>query len=300
MSKHITGKKSSYQNDKNNTNFFMGKVVSNKDAADGRRIKVRIKGVDDHISNDNELNYCNPLIPKFLNIVPKIGETVFVLVPDAANNFENRIYIGPIISQPQKLDKDPHFYSSTSLFDTGFVTPEAAPSTLPEARGVYPKDEDIALQGRKNTDIIFKNNQLLFRAGKYELNNNLSFNKSNPAFIQLNFNVELNDDENGAKGSVTNIVSDKINLLTHSGGTPNFNLNDQDNMISDTELKRILKVAHPIPFGDELVNFLNLIKEYIASHKHPYHGLPADNTKNVQDILNYDLNKMLSNNIKIN
>lgn len=298
MSKHIAGKSSIYQTDKTNTNFFIGRVVSNTDSADGNRIKVRIKGVDDHIGNDINLVWCNPMIPKFINIVPKIGETVFVIVPNSANNYENRVYIGPIISQPQKLEKDPHFYTSRSLFDNGFTEPDQAPSTIPNAKGIYPKTEDIALQGRKNTDIIFKENQILLRAGKSELTNNLAFNKINPSYIQLNFNAEL--DKDGNRGSVTNIVSDKINLLTHSGGTPNYQLADQTQMISDDELKKIIETAHPLAFGDELVNFLNLVKEFIASHIHPYNGLPADKNKNVQDILNYDLNRLLSNNIKIN
>lgn len=298
MTKFATGQKSSYHSSNTTNNFFFGVVVNNTDSNDGNRIKVRIKGIDDKITDVNKLSWCNPVIPKFINIVPKIGETVFILVPDSTNLFENRVYIGPIISQPQKLEKDPHFYSSMSLFDTGFTEPEQSPSTLPKAKGVYPNTEDIALQGRKNTDIIFKDNQVLIRAGKHELNDNLIFNETNPAFIQLNFDAEI--DKDAKRGSVINIVSDKINLLTHAGGKPNYNLSDKKKMISEEELKRIMDSAHPLPFGDELVNFLTLIKEYIATHVHPYHGMPSDKNKNVKDILNYDLNRLISNNIKIN
>ncbi len=290
-------------NDKNKSASIIsiGQVVSNVDPADGGRLKVRIKGVDEQTSNAN-LPYALPMIPKFVNIIPNVGETVLIFTFSSNNKYENRLWVGPFISQPQKLKNDPYFYSSTSLFDGGVVEPEKAPSVIPDANGVYPSKENIALQGRDNSDITFKPNEIVLRAGKFVINNNLEFNKKNPTYIQLKFNVitkAATDNSVEERGGVTNIVSNKINLLSHNG-SPRFNLSDQTSLITDDELKLILTKTHPLVYGDVLIDFINLVKEYISSHTHPYSGLPAVPTTNVQSILNFNLEGLVSQNVRTN
>jgi hypothetical protein len=51
----------------------------------------------------------------------------------------------------------------------------------------------------------------------------------------------------------------KINL-THENGSPRFNLTNQDNLISDSELDKMLSEAHQLPFGDVLLEYLRLLK----------------------------------------
>jgi hypothetical protein len=187
--------------------------------------------------------------------------------------------------------------------DGGMINPEQAPSELPEASGIYPKPNEIALQGRDNADLVFKPREVLLRAGKFELNNNLKFNKIDPAYIQLKYNVPIkaasgNIEEE--RGSVTNIVSSKINLLTHKDGNPRFTLNNQEEMITDNELLRILDEAHDAAFGDVLVEWAKLIQEFVSTHIHPYNGIPSDQNKNVRDILNFDVERLKSKNIKLN
>lgn len=282
--------------------IFFGKVVDTTDEFDGNRVKARIKGVDDHVA-DSDLAFCFPVIPKFLNVVPKKGETIMIMVPNPSNLFENRLYFGPIISQPQKLEMDPHFYSSRSLMDGGFIGPEETPSKNPEAIGVYPKKHEIAIQGRKNTDIRLRDSEVLIRAGKHVTNQKLNFNREDPAYIQIKHNVNVEPregDQPAKKGSVTNIVASKINLITHENGRPRFKVTDQEENIVDTELERILDEAHPVPYGDVVEEFFALVKEFVQSHVHPYHGDAPDQTKNVEDILNFDLNRVSSKNIKIN
>lgn len=290
-----------YENTNGIQLFYFGKVVSNTDEFDGQRIKVRIKGIDDHIDNDN-LSFAFPILPKHINIVPNVGETAIIQIQNTANPFENRLYFGPVISQPHKLNNDPHYYSSRALLAGGFIDPDQAPSKLPEAKGIYPSIEEISIQGRVNTDIRLKRNEVLIRAGKFEEGNSLKFNKTNPSYIQLKYGVNLNSDNTNEvkRGSVTNIVASKINLLTHDGGSPRFKLTNQDNLISDEELSKILTEAHPIAKGDVIEEFFALIKEFVQSHVHAYHGDAPDQTKNIQDILNFDLSRISSENIRIN
>lgn len=281
-------------------NFHVGVVESNLDPNDAGRIKVRIKGIDDHITETQQLSYAFPLLQKFIHVFPKIGETVWVMFPDKENPFMDRLFIGPIISQPQNLNRDPHAISSTAGLDSAFAAPKPAPSTFPESRGVYPKTTDIAIQGRNNSDIIFRDSEIQIRVGKFSEENKNGevpkFNIKNPTYIQLK---QAKSDA----GGVVNLVGSKINILSHDGGSPRFNLSDQDNMISNDELARILEKAHPLVFGDLLIEYLNLFKEAFTNHVHPYDGMKPEDLKGgnaKKKFLEFDLNKIISKNIKIN
>jgi len=279
------------------TLIVIGRVVSISDEFDGGRIKARVEGVDD-TNSDSELPYSFPLIPKHLGIMPKVGESVLIFKSSLENDKENRLWVGPIISQPHKLNNDPHFFSSTATKDGGVIEPEQAPSTLPNAKGIYPDKKYISIQGRNNNDIIFKDNELLIRNGKHLVDDNLTFNKESISYIKIKNNV-LIDTEEEILGGATTIVSDKINLISHSGNR-NFNITNQDDLITDEELLRIIENASPLVYGDKLNELLELVKEFINNHTHAYPGLPPVKTKLEEDILNYNLNDLISNNIRIN
>lgn len=292
--------------------FYWATVESNDDDFDGGRIKARIKKVDDG-KTLKELPYAFPLIQKFMHSVPKVGETVMVFMPDVSNPNVDRMFVGPLISQPQFLPKDPELYTSKSLVDTGYRKPESAPSTIPDSIGVYPTKDEIAIQGRNNSDIIFRDNQLVLRAGKFEVignneNNKIpKFNKKNPAYIQIVSDTIIKKGEGSnqpdTKGTVTNIVANKINLLTHDDGQPRFNLNDQKTQITEDEMLTILEKAHPLVFGDILVEYLKLQRAAFSNHVHRYHGTKAEDLSGANDIdkyLEFDLNRLLSKNVRTN
>jgi hypothetical protein len=290
-----------------NTNFFVGVVVSNDDKSDANRIRVRVRGVDDHLS-DNELPFCFPMQTKFFSITPKIDEVVFIIVPSSEFMHVDRVYFGPVISQPQMLLKDTFINGSTNSLDRGFSQQRVAPSTIPENKGVFPNKEDVSIQGRDNADIILKSKEVLLRAGKFELNTKPGeipkFNFDSPSYIQIKNNVVLNKKEKVIeKGGVINVVSNKINLLTHKNGSPKFGLNDPESMISASEMEKILAEAHPMVFGDLLVSYLKLLRNAFIGHVHPYNGLTAEDLSGKNDVdkyLEFDLNSILSSNIKIN
>lgn len=313
--KHGLGGRSMFNKTENSTQiFYFAKVESNIDNYDGGTIRARIKGIDDHIVAA-QLPTAFPLMTKTFHIVPKAGETVIIFVPDAANPFIDRVYVGPIISQPQYLEKDQHLYTSRAMLDSGITDPKEAPSSIPENRGVNPYKEDVALQGRKNSDIILKPDEVVIRAGKFVTTNEKSstkiFNKENPAYIQLKHDVVIKEgksdgtmqESKGETGTVANVVASKINLLTHKEGQPRFTLNDQDKLISDEQILDILKDAHPLVFGDLLVEYLKLQRAAFVNHVHPYHGKKPQDLSGAEDIDNYlefDLNRLLSKNIRIN
>jgi hypothetical protein len=307
--KFAFGQRSMYnQKDNHNNTFYFGKVDSTIDEFDGGTIRARIKGLDDHIVNATELPSAFPLLQKFFHVTPKVGETVMVFIPDTSNPYADRVYIGPIISQPQNLYYDKHFYTSRAMMGSGFVAPKDAPSTIPENLGVHPKKEDVALQGRQNSDVILRKNEVVIRAGKFETTTKKDvvkkFNKKNPAYIQLKHDVTIEENnDNEVKGTVANVVASKINLLTHEDGQPRFRLNDQTDLITEDEILKILDKAHPLAFGDLLVEYLKLQRQAFINHVHPYHGKKPQDLAGSEDIdkyLEFDINRILSKNIRIN
>jgi hypothetical protein len=105
--------------------------------------------------------------------------------------------------------------------------------------------------------------------------------------------------KNDVTTSVINVVANKINLISHDG-EHSFNLTDPKGLITDDEQEKINNDAHPLVYGDTLVEFLNLIKKYVISHVHPYNGLPPDPSKTTTDVMGFDLNKILNKNINSN
>jgi hypothetical protein len=319
-----TGKKSVYDNEKQVNNLIqLGQVVSIDDPKALGRIKVRIigptsKGGDDSISDKN-LAWCFPLLPKHLQTPVKVKEAVFIFIFNKEREYQDRLYIGPIISQSQQLNNDPYQITALRGFSFANQTPSTAPDTIPELNGVFPKKEDVSIQGRFNTDITQKPNEVVIRAGKFtsstpNSNNpfNFKFNAKTQAFIQIKNDVIIKpatQNEAVKYGSVINHVANKINLITLADGSPNFNVLNQDNLISDDELANILKNAHQVPFGDVLLEYLILLKNMVLNHVHNGSGKPPTDlttSGNKQSVAEFkakadDLEKsMLSKNIRIN
>lgn len=311
--------------------------------ADPNLIRCRIdSNVFDKDLADSQLPNCYPLLPKHVNIVPKVGEMVFIILLDPANRYSDRLYFGPIISSPANLFKDTVDKTALASLAISPVSPNLDIDTLKSAIGVFPQREDIALQGRDNADIILKENETLIRAGQHELNNNLVFNSKNPSYIQIRFdapiakkqnanqtggsngfsqggyNFSLSGQEfsptkptatdgsggnNTKNGSVINIVSDKINILGHSDTDRDYILGNNENYISDEELLNIIENAHPVVFGDTLLDYLKKLELAFMNHVHRFPGLKpsaVDGENYLKEYLEYPVETMLSKNIKVN
>lgn len=279
-------------------------VLSVEDEYSGLRIKVRLEPEDADCSNIDELPYCFPLLPKHLHINPKVGECVLVILSIQGKPKGNRFFIGPLISQQYALNYDPFTFQSRCLL-TGdnIAKPLPNPKNNPENEGTSPEREDIAIQGRQNTDIILKDNELRLRCGfKKEPNglpkNTLLFNREDLAYIQMKYK-HLKDNKNRDISSIINVVADRINLLSHDSKTT-FTLNDRKELITDAELDRILKEAHPLVYGDELITFLKQLIEVIRTHTHSFPMNPPCFTTPQVNVLSQNLDEMLSQSIRIN
>ena len=272
-------------------------VVSVNDENACLRIKVRLQPEDNNTAVE-DLPYCFPLLPKHFQVNPKVGEMVLVITSRLGVAQSRRWFIGPIISQQYMLREDP-FISAT----TGYFSLLPRPELNPENEGGYPDREDVAVQGRKNSDLILKENEVRLRCGFQKEPNGLSqnsllFNKEDLSYIQMKYK-RMKDHKGKTFNSAINIVADRINLLSHDSTTP-FTLNDTKELITEKELKKILEKAHPLIYGDELVNFLTQLIEVIRTHTHPFAMDPPCFTTPQTKVLDTDLDAMLSQSIKCN
>jgi hypothetical protein len=296
----------------------LGVVSSIEDEYAMGRIKVFIPG-DPSVGGDDgtlpeKLPYCYPMLQKFFSSTPRKGESVLIFTFDEQKTHSDRFYLGPIISQLDKLNEDPANSTALMPFSFTIVGPQVNPDRIPALKGVFPRVDDIAVQGRENTDLIFRKNEILLRAGKFiksEKNDanpySFEFNTVTPGYIQIKNNVPFtpNVTDNTNVGSAINIVANKINLLTHKDGVPRFNLANQDSQLSDDEMLNILAKAHPLPFGDILVQYLKLFKTAFLNHVHNNNGMKPTGlgdgaVKKFSDEAPDLENRMLSKNIRIN
>lgn len=277
-------------------------VISVYDDTDGQRIKVRLSPDDDRLSN-GDLPYALPLLPKMIHIKPKVGEWVLIVLTEAGNGLSTRHYIGPIISQPQFMEEDSSVINALALYPGTHKDPNAAPSTNPDSHGAFAKDTDIAVYGRKKNDIIMSDDDIKIRSGarlrEVGSKDNIVFNRTDPAFIHLKHSDGKRGNENDEYRSTATIVADKINFIGNNSKEP-FRTNDKDHLITDEEMQNIINKAHQLPYGDVLVDFLNLFVRAFSSHVHPYPGLPPCQTTDYIETTSYDLNQILSDSVRIN
>jgi hypothetical protein len=274
-------------NKENNVkNIYYAEVVSIDDVTDGGRIKVRIADLDNK-TLDDQLPDAYPAIPKFLHIYPQVGEIVRVFIEDTRYPQRGRHWMGNIISQLHKIGRD-GFLTALSTTNVGLGAPDKAPSTVPDAAGVFPDIQDIALLGRDNTDLMLKSKQVLLRVGRHEVDDILALNKKNPATIQMDM---------ASDGSMSSIIqlADKIALITHAGNPKLPAVN-----IDSDAITKIFNEAHPMGRGDVIVDALELIRKVILQHVHPYSGVPADKSGAILDLEKVDFTQILQNNIRIN
>ena len=209
---------SNYYKDSTNTNVIpiirVGEVVSVVDTTKSGRIQVRITGVDD-TESDSSLIKCVPLLPKYLITLPKVGECVFVFQYEHNDSsptasFKNkRFWIGPLITQPTKLDGE-NYNSAMSILPDGYTKLKDPNLDI----GAYGNEEDIILQGRFNTDIIQKDSQMWLRVGKTVDGQPNKFNSRNLGYVQLKYGGEKLKREIEEKEVITYVTPSPDTLVT--------------------------------------------------------------------------------------
>jgi hypothetical protein len=303
---------------------FIGKVErNNDDSDDGERIRVRLVNTDARTSN---IEYAWPLLPKIMHIKPKEGEAVLIFCINDNPN-EQRFYLGPITSQYQHLYRDYFDYGATKLIG-GNGTPDTAISNIPKTHGAFATNDDVAIYGRKNSDIIIGDSDIRIRCGVKLVGTkdttDISFNKANPSFIKLRYHETPMDmtkpswnsgsfeSKNAGKlESSVNIIGQEINLISTESGEPYANVGNTDikdrhsenkgnEGISDVDLIKFISAAHPVPYGDRLVEFLYIFMEAFKHHTHRYHQMMPVVDITMTKLNKYNLNDILSKNVRLN
>jgi hypothetical protein len=270
--------------------IFYGEVIDVQDDTDGGRIRVRIEGLDNQKPKEN-LPWCYPMLPKFFHLYPQVGEIVRVFIENIKYPERSRFWLGSVISQLHKVGYD-SIYTALSTTNIGLTNPEPAPSTYPDADGVFPLKSDVAIIGKVNTDVILRINEVHLRAGKHENEDILKLNTKNPAQISLVYEPSKKNEE---YYSNTIVMSDKIGLISHSGN-PQF----KATRLEAKDRERIFTEGHPIARGDVLVQALEVIRTALINHIHGYSALPADKNGVINELQKINFDAILQKNIVTN
>lgn len=315
------------------------KVLSVQDATDSDLIQVRLEPEDNGIKNDKDLPYAFPLLPKMFHVKPKQGEGVFVFVAVSDNSNSQRYYVGPVISQDNKLWYDGYEYAPTFMRGHEYSA-DKAPSTEKKCNGLLPNDDDVSIRGRKNSEIQITENDTRIKAGvkivqesnKY----NMSFNEHDPAYVKVKYHpdgliteekrketyslknekghfsgyeVDYNDGYQETKqvNSTVTLVGDKINIFSTQSEENKFQLppTDKEELINDETLRKALDEAYKLPYGEKLVDILNVFITAFLKHTHPFAmktPVESENIKrlNEKKAVLLDRGELLSDTVRIN
>lgn len=291
--------------------LYEAQVVSVDDEFAGRRIKARM--LADKCS-DEDLPWAFPLMPKMINVMPKVGEMV-LLQCSKIDPYSNRFYIGPVISQYQCM-QDEQFMNGRGTSDYLFSdrTEDSAQESIDNyeiTRGAFPKIGSVGLIGREGEDITLNEGDVTIRAGAridvsddYDaLQGKVGFDRNNTAFIKLQkddncINV-MHTKDHDATHSVCSIGADKIYLISRHEQNVDSALEeyDPDTLIPEDKIQQLQDAMHEVPYGDILVECLKNIKTAIVNHTHPWADLPPYKAFGVDKVVDDDYEKILSPNV---
>lgn len=120
-------------------------------------------------------------LPKHLNIIPKIGESVKIIHFNLGDETSQREYIAPQTSNYDKLNFDT---IETARSFSKRSTYQPTKNNL-RNNGYVANPTDIALTGRKNSEVVLPDNEVIVRAG-YQNTDNQTKNQRN-AIVQTSY-----------------------------------------------------------------------------------------------------------------
>lgn len=302
-------------------------VVNNEDPLGMKRIVARIISLDnegninggrDRDTPDNQLPLCIPMIPNHFHIIPLVDEMVYVILENPTDNSAPRYYIGSQINSQYKL-KFQQYVEANRVFKKTSFNLNKNKGADPQAATIFPKEGDIALQGRNDSDIILKPREVYLVAGKFEKGTN-SANITSPGSFQL-IQKENNENENNIGGvagdvigaltkkpliprySQTNLTSSNINIYSHLGKFREESLSDFEINADLESFGELANTLHPAVFGDELIKLLDLMVRIMLNHIHTPQQ-PLVTTPESQELSQYtidgSLQNIISNYVRIN
>ena len=312
-------------------------VIDVIDTTDVDLIKVRLDPEDKAIEFDKDLPYAFPLLPKAFHVKPKVGESVFVLLSSSDDNYSQRYYIGPVVSQDHRMYFDEFKQASAFMRGSEFNV-DKAPSMNRDSNGIMPNNDDIDIRGRKNADIQITNDDVRIKSGVKLVNkgdeHNPYFNEQDPAYIKVKYHpggliqqkkesteATRNSDgtysltnntdykllqagEKEVKSTVT-LVADKINLIQNNSKEKEFTTTDRNDLITDDELRRALDEAYKLPYGEKLVEILSKFIDAFVKHTHPFMMMPPVPADGIPELIEkkatlLDKKELLSDTVRFN
>jgi hypothetical protein len=272
--------------------LHLAKVV---EVLEGNRIRARISGLDNRFA-DESLPICHPLLPIFLKVNPLVGELIDVLLCDTASPYDDRRWVGPVITQYTYLPGEPCNTGQITLNRDGFYNfnGQLDPRTQPDAQGLFSDEKDADEQvwtGRGTTDISQKPNQIRLRSGKHEKGKNLVKNQVNPATLALHTS------EDGKKSAVA-AVADKFYFLGHQGSV--ILPQTRSGEIDDALIEQMETDSSPATLYTPLAEFLDLQRQVLLAHAHGYDGSSLIMTALVKKLAEFDLTQIGSKTMRLN
>ena len=276
----------------------------------GRRIKVKLAEDDPNIE-PKDAPWVFPLLPKHLQIMPKLGEQVMVFFQDIDGSLGNRFYIGPIISQDYFLDNGGRYEAYSLLKGIG-TKPLCHPKGNSENDGTYPDSDMIAIQGRGDAAMWLKDEELRLMCGhKPNWKNrstlesadpgSLMFNKNNLSYIQMKYDAFNGGNDGGSFNSVINVVADRINLVTHNGADKDSKLtvNDQTELMTKESIEHFAENGERMIYGDKLISFLDNFRQLFLEHSHNWSLDKPNISSSYDEFRNKNLEELLCKTIRL-
>ena len=309
---------------KGNKIMYLARVVDNDDRSNMGRIQATIIDFNEangeeqpgKDKNDNIPKYAFPLIYQFVNVIPRVGELVYIFLENPKDQSSRRFYVGPIRSVNKSQQPFESTASANNLFNVNSYGKTAA-TNQPINQNRAPIIDYVRIEGKDNSNITFKSREVLITAGEL-LDKSFDLNTETPCYIQLKDNpaatvVEPAKAANSVDAidkvvikrpafSQTNIVGTNINLISSSASSAQNRALDDSGKLADTsnvenatnpELEiygELAKKLHPLVLGDELVKILKLIISFCLNHKYTPQQ-PAYASKTEQELI--DLNALL-------
>ena len=317
------------KNNKKNNKFLRVIGLSEKQEINNpnteKTLNNSIKNTDSSVETQTEIPWSIPLLPKHLQIMPKVGEKVKVILFDMGNSQSDRAWIGPLSSQKTKLNFEDGVTSGNILNSSRLTVSlknvsgnnkklRTGNKKIGGFTGGFPDKSDIALMGRNNADIVLPSKdgfsklnaggEILLRVGKFKFNSgdDLELNINNPGYFRLKVVDEKIGNQTILQKTRSMLFSDYISLISYNNDVNGKPYVTPINPIlgTDTELKTVHDSLSPLIRGDVLVEFLELIRDFVKNHNHPYHKLPPTNVNSKDKIEEFDLQRLLSLGIRIN
>lgn len=286
-------------------NTYPAVVINTEDPAEQNRIVCRIINIDesgeikggrDKDTPDEKLPLCFPLVPEFLHVRPIVGEMVLLILENPNDNSAPRYWVGPIVSSKLKL-RNQTYAEAIKMFDhTDFFTNRKV-KNKPAVSLAFPSQNDIAIQGREDADLILRPREVYLTAGKFKPNS-FELNEPSPCFLQLKQTIHENKELSQA-----NLSSVNINIYSPYGKFRKESESKFENNLDLDKFGDLAKILHPAVFGDELIKVLDLIIKVLYLHVHTPQQA-AISIPELEQLKSYTisgrLQELISNHIRIN